>query len=239
MDWGSILSSAGQSVSSAGAGAYGAGMAGGLIGGLYQPFISQHWAANAGNQQFDLDRWWAVNQASLAVKGLRKAGLNPLLAVLRGDVSGGAQTGVPYASFDSDSDIVGRAVSSARAAASVRGQLDILREQVEQEKSRTFGVFAETARSEAEAKIAEANRDIANATKDALITSAKQGADQSVTTSDSLRAALEIQRAQLPSAKAQAEFDASPAGQMLIKAKRGAELSPKVKAGALGTFGVE
>lgn len=229
MDWGSILGSGGGSVSAgSGSGAlYGAGMAGGLIGGLYQPFISQHWAANAGNQQFDLDRWWAVNQASLAVKGLRKAGINPLLAVTKGMPSGGGDTGVPYASFDSDGDVIGRGVSSGKAAASVRDQLGILRDQRailsndrEASHSRVLEQFANTNRAEAEAKISEANRDIVNATKDASISSAKSGAGQQASLDEQLRLDLTLQRAQLNSGKAMADFDASPAGLTLQRLNR-------------------
>lgn len=228
--------------------ASGAGLIGGLVSGvqgLYQPFINQNWASNAGNQAFDLQRWWAVNAASLAVKGLRKAGLNPILAATRGP-SGVESTPVPYASMDPSGDVVGRAVSSAMALSSAKSNLAILRNQAqisefqkEQERHGVFTAIAGSHEADARAKMAEANRDIVNATKDASITSAKQGAEQAVTTSDSLRTQLELLRAQQPSARALEEFDASPEGQALIKMKRGLELSPKVRGGRLGTFGVE
>lgn len=224
-----MAESDGDSVGTGGP-ASGAGLVGGILSGvqgLYQPFINYNWASNAGNQAFDLQRWWSVNAPSLAVKGLMKAGLNPILALTKGMGSGGASTPVPYASFDGDSDVIGRAVSSAKGVSSLSSQLSILRDQAEiagyqkeQERSNVFRSFAETATAEANAKIAEANRDISNATKDAAITSAKAGAVQDVTLSESMINQLTLQRAQLSSAKQLAEFDASPEGQLLLKAQR-------------------
>lgn len=248
MEVGSIVDSASKSEGTDWGG-WAAGAGGGLIGGLtsfYQPFISQNWASNAGNQAFDLQRWWAVNSPSLAVKGLLKAGLNPVLALSKGMGSGGASTPVPHASFDADGDAIGRGVSSARAAGSLRDQLAILRNEsmssgfrMEQERSNVFRAAAEARGAESQAAIAEANREIVDASKAASITSAQQGALQAETTTQQLRVQLELLRSQQPSADALRAFDASEEGQLLIKMRRGVDLAPKIRAGALGKFGVE
>lgn len=197
---------------------------GGLIGGLtsfYQPFISQNWAANASRRDWHRQKWLIVNSPSLQVKGLRKAGLNPILAANSG-LGGGVNNpaGGQFASFDADGHAISQGISTALDAMQARENLKILREhakqegfRTEQERENVFINQANSAKAAAEAKIAERNRDVLNETKDTEIGMRKADLGK-------LHQELELQRAKLPNAKAQAEFDSSTAGQTLIYLRR-------------------
>lgn len=200
------------------------GTGGGLIGGLtsfYQPFISQNWASNASSRDWERTKWMWKWKPSYDVKALERAGINPILAFS----GGGPQTSgtVPHhsaASFDADGDAISRGVTTGLQAAQARDNLKILREQAQQEHYRTLqekeNVFinqSNSAAAAATAKIAERNRDLMNATLETDIATRKANLGQ-------LRQNLELQRTKLPSAKAQAEFDASPAGQTLNYLRR-------------------
>lgn len=213
---------------------YGAlGTGGGLIGGVtsfYQPFISQNWAANAARKQRHWAEWMAVNQYSLAVRGLRKAGLNPILAATQGP-GGSPGYQARSAEFDADSDAIGRGVTTALSAMTARENLELLRKENELKAkdveirdidkriravdemiaNESFhGVVGDVATKRATAKITENERDISNATKATAI-------GRQITE-------LELMRAKLPSAKAQAEFDQSEAGQTLNYLRRAVDV---------------
>lgn len=199
------------------------GTGGGLIGGLtsfYQPFISQHWASAATRSARHWAQYMAKHQYQFAVKDLKKAGLNPALAYTQGGNTGPGVPPQQVPSMDVDGDIIGRAIAGGRAGAEARGALEILRERVAQEKENTMITHAQSSEASARAKIAEVDRDVANATKDTMISNAKETGLQTRGLTHQMMMDLELQRAQLGSAKAMAEFDASPAGLLLQKAGR-------------------
>lgn len=216
----------------------------GLIGGLtafYQPFISQHWAQSSSSRAYKRAVNMYKHRYQWATEDLKKAGLNPALAYTQGVAGSMAAPVAAHAEYDVDGDAIGRAMSSAESAFGARSRLKMLRDaetirgnEVEQSRHETFRVMADSHRAESEAKIAEMNRDILEATKESAVTSAKQSADQSVQLTDQMRLNLELQRAQLPSAKAMAEWDASPAGQLLLKAGRITGPASGLVSGAIG-----
>lgn len=192
----------------------------GLIGGLtafYQPFISQNWASNAGNQAFDLQRWWAVNQASLQVKGLRKAGINPMIAFAKGGPGGGpSSTDVPYGQFDVDSDAIGRAVGSVNAARMAKEQIDLLRkdqlvrdEAVKQSQKLTDTMYYDNLSAMYDSNVKEHGPAIAEQQK---LQAQKQ--------TEALGVELEKARSALPAAKAMNNWLATPAGLKVQQAER-------------------
>lgn len=200
------------------------GTGGGLIGGLtsfYQPFISQNWASNASSRDWERTKWAWKWKPSYDVKALERAGLNPILAAGGGGFGGGMNVPLHQSpGFDVDGDAIGRGVSTGLQAAETRQNLKILREQAqqehyktEQERENVFITHANSAAAAATAKIVERNRDLLNATLDTDIATRKAN----LTT---LQQNLELQRTKLPSAKAQAEFDESPAGQTLNYLRR-------------------
>lgn len=210
---------------------YGAlGTGGGLIGGLtsfYQPFISQHWAANANREAWHRQLYMAKHGYQFAVKDLMKAGLNPALAYTKGAADTGNVQQQQVPNFDSDGDIVGRAISSGRQGSEYQQRLQLMREELEQTRQATKRSHSETETAAANAReadaravIAAADRDIAVQTKDMTVSNAAQGNLQTRGLTQQMMMDLELQRSQLPSAKAMAEFDASPAGQLLLKAGR-------------------
>lgn len=221
-----------NSQDTSGYGAYGqaSSLAGGLLGGIqgfYQPFIQQNWAGNATRAARHFAQYMAKHQYQFAVKDLRKAGLNPLLAYTQGGASAASVPPSQVPSFDSSGDIIGRVASGAKAGSEIRAALHLLQNQIklsdmsvvqegyrtEQERENVFLNQANSARAAAEAKSAEAQRDILNATKSTQI--GLKGVEL-----QKLRQDLELQRQQLPSAKAQADFDRSDAGQTLNYLRR-------------------
>lgn len=105
----------------------------GLIGGLtafYQPFISQHWASDATRKARHWAQFMAKHQIQYAVKDMTKAGINPMLAAGAG-IHGAQAPAAPVQrpDFDIDGDVVGRAVSSAKAVGIMRDQIAMVRAQ--------------------------------------------------------------------------------------------------------------
>lgn len=230
-----------------------AGQAGGLIGGIlggvqgfYQPFIQQNWAGNATRSARHWAQYMAKHQYQFAVKDLERAGLNPALAYTQGGNTGMNVPPQSVPSFDTDGDVIGRAVAGAKAGGALRDQLKIIRneaaksdEVLQQEKYRTLQEYENVFKNQAASAKESEQATIFKAQREILLGSKKEQTEQYGLQNQRLKTELELQRAKLPNADALRAFDASPEGRLLIQLKHGAELSPKFKGGFLGTFGVD
>lgn len=99
------------------------GSAIGVAGDLGMTALNQHYAGKAADKSKNLTRYFALRQYSMAMKGLRKAGLNPILAAQRG-IGGFQQMGAPSARAAGNiGSTVGQGVQSALAAKRLDAEL--------------------------------------------------------------------------------------------------------------------
>lgn len=89
---------------------------------------------------------WELMAPGLRVEGLKRAGLNPVLAATQGMTGGPGHVGMATTggspSFDKDS--VGRAISSAKQGMMMKDQAEIVRQQMLEQREKTRQAVYET-----------------------------------------------------------------------------------------------
>lgn len=156
MDWDDLLGA--ESAGGAAAG-YGSGLIGGILDAAIGPVmanVNYIRSKSPTNRQTGYARFMAENSPSWAMEGMRKAGLNPILAFGRGPVGGAQVPPQVSARGEARSDLSGaisRGVSSARQSSLLQGQLDLLGEQVR--KARNEANASEDLKTKINAEIGE------------------------------------------------------------------------------------
>lgn len=156
---GGIVDSVLSSESSGGAAGYGSGLIGGILDAAIGPVmanVSYKRAKHVSNRQMKGLQFIAENQPSYAVEGLRRAGLNPILAATQGvaQPANAARVDSPEIRTGSMSEAMSRGVSSARQMSLLNAQAKLLQEQGREAKSRADAAEV-TATPKAWAEISE------------------------------------------------------------------------------------
>lgn len=123
------------------------------LGSIGGSFLSSAFQAKAARQSYKYTRDIARNQASWAVTGLKRAGINPILAAGGGVFGGGARP-VSAPSFPGAPDIgasLSRGVSSAIAMKKFNKEMELLRATIHREKAATGALTQQGGRDAATA----------------------------------------------------------------------------------------
>lgn len=127
----SVLSSGGGSS----AGGYGSGLVGGILDAAIGPVMSNVnyiRSKSPTNRQTGYAKFMAENAPEWAMEGLRRAGVNPILAFGRGPFGGGDAPPMVNARGEARSEIsqaLARGVSSAKQSSLMGSQLELIQEQ--------------------------------------------------------------------------------------------------------------
>lgn len=153
---GGLVDSLLSSDSGGSAAGYGSGLIGGILDAAIGPVmanVNYIRSKSPTNRQTGYAKFMAENAPSWAMDGMRKAGLNPILAFGRGPVGGGETPGMVNARGEARSDISGalaRGVSSAKQASLMSENLKLIREQVREQTNKADASGLLTAKTHAE-----------------------------------------------------------------------------------------
>lgn len=170
-----------------------------------------------------------------AVRDLRAAGLNPMLAYVNPASSPTAQMPHRPDLAGAMGNLIPNAVNTGRSIARFKSEQGLLEEQEKSAKS--AAIQAKHGEEEAYHRVfSEMGR---SSLLDQQALQSKAETSLAAKQQESTELVNRIRAYSIPGARAQAEFDATPAGQALLKAARGAELGGAVAreiGGAVGSF---
>lgn len=182
----SVANAGASSVASAAAGGQAAGYGSGLVGGIIDAFtgpvmsnVNYIRSKRVSNRQMGAARWMAENAPSWAVDGMRKAGINPILAYMKNLPSGEVPSmrGDPNSGTDLSSAF-SRGVSTAKQMQLLESQVDAARAEADRAR-----VDADTLPGVRAADINVMNNraalDAAAAARERAVTSATQALEAS------------------------------------------------------------
>lgn len=218
-DYEEVLGSVTASDSGGGAAGYGSGLVGGILDAFIGPVMANEQfqrSKHVSNRQMQAAKFVGENQPSWAMEGLRRAGLNPMLAYTRG--LGPAQFApsvrAETARTGSFASALSRGVSNARQLKMLDLQSNILLNQARKAKNEADASNLLTNRMNAEISEIFSRRDSYD---QSVQTSASQ-VDVNSANAERIRTLKELDSLGIPAARADAELYSTEGGSLVRQA---------------------